>query len=69
MTKWLIRKLLRGAVVLADLRLIAHAMKCDSRQCSHADVDDCDETSFCKVGNALFVDAFDINEVTARFET
>lgn len=66
--KWLILKLLRMATRVAALRLALHVKGCDNRRCKNVDIENCDETSFCMVGNALFVDVFDMGEIIGRYE-
>jgi hypothetical protein len=68
MLRWLIKLYLRGAVSAAALRLAIHVKGCQKRQCKYVDLSNCDETSFCQVGNALFVDEFEIQEILGRYE-
>lgn len=41
------------------MRLAEHCRTCP-RMCRNADLENCDEWSFCKEGRALFIEEFDL---------
>lgn len=46
--------------------LTVHVEHCQHRLCRHVDLENCDETSFCKTGNALFVRYFNLTEASTN---
>lgn len=58
---WLLRW--EAANITWDLQ--HHLETCIDRRCRHVDLDNCDESSFCKIGSNLFIRAFDLLEVSA----